>query len=201
MALYELGSQLVQAGHLEDPSLVFQALDPELDILVSDPKAIVDVLVEREKSWRALFQIEPPLIVDGGKPLPPLSSLPSRRASSAELAVPGDVLSGASASAGVVRGRARVVRDTASIEEFEPGEILVAPQTDPSWAPLFLVAAGVIVDVGATNSHAMIVSRELGIPCVAGVIGASKRIATGSLVEINGSTGTVTILEDVPAIA
>ena len=84
--------------------------------------------------------------------------------------VPGEILAGAPASAGVVRGRSRVVRDLSQIADFEPGEILVAPQTDPSWTPLFMVAAGVVVDVGAMGSHAMIVSRELGIPCAAGVV-------------------------------
>jgi phosphohistidine swiveling domain-containing protein len=201
MALVELGNQLVAGGHLDDPGLVFLALDGELDVLVSDPKSIVDGLVEREKHWRALFGVQPPTIVDGGRPLPALSSLPQRLDAAGTAAAPGEVLTGAAASAGTVRGRARVVRDTAHIDEFEPGEILVAPQTDPSWAPLFLVAAGVIVDVGAMNSHAMIVSRELGIPCVAGVIGASRRIPTGALVEIDGSAGTVTVLEDVPVHA
>jgi phosphoenolpyruvate synthase/pyruvate phosphate dikinase len=102
-----------------------------------------------------------------------------------------------------VTGRARVIVDTAQIENFEPGEILVAPQTDPSWAPLFMVAAGVVVDTGALNSHAMIVSRELGIPCVAGVADASRRIADGTLLEVDGSTGVVTVLEPVaePALS
>jgi pyruvate,water dikinase len=108
---------------------------------------------------------------------------------------PGDVLAGAAASAGVTRGRSRVVTDTAQIAAFEPGEILIAPQTDPSWTPLFMVAAGVVVDVGALISHAMIVSRELGIPCVAGVAEATKRIPDGTLLEVDGSSGKVTVLE------
>jgi rifampicin phosphotransferase len=108
---------------------------------------------------------------------------------------PGDVLLGAPASAGVARGRARVVTSTSQIAAFEPGEILVAPQTDPSWTPLFMVAAGVVVNVGALISHAMIVSRELGIPCVAGVGDATSRIPDGTLLEVDGSSGKVTVLE------
>jgi phosphoenolpyruvate synthase/pyruvate phosphate dikinase len=88
-----------------------------------------------------------------------------------------------------------VVASTSDIAAFEPGEILVAPQTDPSWTPLFMVAAGVVVDVGAMGSHAMIVSRELGIPCAAGVAGATARIPDGTLLEVDGSSGTVTVLE------
>ena len=107
----------------------------------------------------------------------------------------GDVLQGGPASAGVARGRARVVLDPSLAGDLEPGEILVAPQTDPSWTPLFLVSAGVVVDVGAMNSHAMIVSRELGIPCAAGVPDASRRIPDGAIVEVDGATGAVTIIE------
>ena len=88
-----------------------------------------------------------------------------------------------------------MISDIAQIAEFEPGEILVAPQTDPSWTPLFMASAGVVVDTGAMGSHAMIVSRELGIPCAAGVQGATRRIPTGALLEVDGSTGTVTVLE------
>lgn len=198
MALLELGARLVAQGHLRDASQIFLALESELDLLVSDPASITSTLVEREQAWRALFDLEPPLMIDGSVPLAPLASLARRGAGQSTAVVSGEVLRGAAASAGVVRGRARIVLDTANIDSFEPGEILVAPQTDPSWAPLFMVAAGVIVDTGALNSHAMIVSRELGIPCVAGVAGASRRIPDGALVEVDGSTGVVTVLEPAP---
>ena len=75
-----------------------------------------------------------------------------------------------------------------------PGDVLVAPITDPSWTPLFLAAEAVVVDVGATMSHAVIVSRELGIPCVVSAVGATQRITDGALVEVDGSAGTVTVL-------
>ena len=77
---------------------------------------------------------------------------------------------------------------------LEPGDVLVAPQTDPSWTPLFVPAAGVVVDVGAMNSHAVIVSRELGIPCAVSVTGAPARIPDGAMVEVDGGAGTVTLL-------
>ena len=69
----------------------------------------------------------------------------------------------------------------------------VAPQTDPSWVPLFVAAAAVVVNVGAQGSHAMIVSRELGIPCVASVADASNIIPDGVIVTVDGNAGTVTI--------
>ena len=73
--------------------------------------------------------------------------------------------------------------------------MLVAPLTDPSWTPLFVPAAGVVVDVGAALSHAIIVSRELGIPCVVSATDATKRIPDGALVRVDGDTGVVTILD------
>ena len=106
----------------------------------------------------------------------------------------GDVLQGNAGCAGVVRGRARVILDPADPSALEEGDILIAPNTDPSWTPLFIPAGGVVVDVGALNSHSIIVSRELGIPCVVSVVNATRRIPDGAMIEVNGDLGTVTIL-------
>ncbi len=103
------------------------------------------------------------------------------------------MLHGGAASPGSATGRARVVTDPAAAGLLEPGEVLVAPVTDPSWTPLFLTAAAVVVDVGAMGSHAMIVSRELGIPCVASVTDATRRIPDGAIVTVDGTSGTVRI--------
>ena len=78
---------------------------------------------------------------------------------------------------------------------LEPGDVLVAPITDPSWTPLFVPAAAVVVDVGAQVSHAVIVSRELGIPCVVSVNGATATIPDGAVVTVDGSSGTITVIE------
>ena len=87
-----------------------------------------------------------------------------------------------------------MILDASDPTALEPGDILIAPNTDPAWTPLFVPAGGVVVDVGALNSHAVIVSRELGIPCVVSVVDATKRIPDGALVEIDGGAGTVKIL-------
>jgi len=88
-----------------------------------------------------------------------------------------------------------VVLDSHDPSSLDPGDILVAPITDPSWTPLFVPAAAVVVDVGAPLSHAIIVSRELGIPCVVSATGATARIPDGALVEVDGTSGMVTVLE------
>ena len=94
----------------------------------------------------------------------------------------------------MAEGTARIVLDPADPSALEPGDVLVAPITDPSWTPLFVPAAAVVVDVGALQSHAVIVSRELGIPCVVSVTGATRRIPDGARVRVDGSAGTVTVL-------
>ncbi|HBL08301.1 MAG TPA: phosphoenolpyruvate-utilizing protein, partial [Acidimicrobiaceae bacterium] len=98
-------------------------------------------------------------------------------------------------SVGVVRGRARVVTDAADPGDLGPGDVLVAPLTDPSWTPLFVPVDAVVVDVGGQMSHAVIVSRELGLPCVVSVTGATGSIPDGAIIEVDGAAGTVTVLE------
>jgi pyruvate,water dikinase len=90
---------------------------------------------------------------------------------------------------------ARVVRDAYSDEPPQPGEVLVAPITDPGWMPLFVGAVAVVAEMGGELSHTMIVARSLGIPAVVGAVGATTAIATGDLIEVDGSTGVVRILE------
>ena len=108
----------------------------------------------------------------------------------------GDVLTGKSGCSGVARGRVRVVLDPMDAEDLMEGEVLVAPITDPAWTPLFMPAAAVVVNVGALMSHAVIVSRELEIPCVISVDDATTRLTDGMLVEVDGTAGTVTVLPD-----
>jgi rifampicin phosphotransferase len=110
---------------------------------------------------------------------------------------PGDGLGplvGIGVSSGVGRGKARIITDPADPRGLEPGEVLVAPLTDPAWTPLFLAAAAVVVDVGALQSHAAIVARELGIPAVVSVDGASRRLVDGDEIEVDGDRGIVTVL-------
>ena len=106
----------------------------------------------------------------------------------------GDTIPGTAGSPGVVQGRARIVRDPTNPPDLLPGDIMVAPLTDPAWTPLFLAVDGVVVNVGGQVSHAVIVSRELGIPCVVSVEDATERIEDGTVIEVNGTMGEVTII-------
>ena len=125
---------------------------------------------EREAAWKELWNLEVPMFIDTSKGIPPISSLPRKGDSQVERASVGTTLTGAAASQGIVEGKVRVVLGTDSISDFQPGEILVAPQTDPSWTPLFMVASGVIVNTGSMGSHAMIVARVNGATGVVEVL-------------------------------
>ncbi|WP_397427802.1 PEP-utilizing enzyme [Pseudarthrobacter equi] len=99
-------------------------------------------------------------------------------------------LSGSPASAGTVTGVARVILDPVGAH-LEPGEILVAPSTDPGWTPLFLTAGGLVMEMGGANSHGAVVAREYGIPAVVGVPDATGRISSGQEITVDGGAGTI----------
>jgi rifampicin phosphotransferase len=197
MALIELGSRLEAEGVLDHSRQIFIALDSELDALALKETTLLPTIRQRESDWQALKDLEVPTFLDGSQPIPPISEVPRKGASKVDRATVGAVFNGAAASQGIVEGRARVVLGTDAIGEFEPGEILVAPQTDPSWTPLFMVASAVVVNTGSMGSHAMIVARELGIPCVAGLPGATSMFKSGDLLRVDGAKGTIEVLETV----
>lgn len=104
-------------------------------------------------------------------------------------------LVGAAAAPGVATGRARVVLDPTDAH-VEPGEILVAPTTDPGWTPLFMTIGGLVTETGSPMAHGPTVAREYGIPAVICVRDATQLIRTGQVVSIDGAAGTV-VVEDV----
>lgn len=103
-------------------------------------------------------------------------------------------IKGQAASAGLVRGPARVILGLHEAELLEPGDILVCRATAPPWTPLFTIAAAVVTDDGGILSHSAIVAREYAIPCVVGTQVATQRIPDGAMIEVDGTKGTVTLL-------
>jgi pyruvate,water dikinase len=186
----ELGRRMVERGLWDTPTSGAMLEDAEVDAFLADPEAWTDTIREREARYALLFDLEPPFVFAGS--VPPLRTW-DRRDRRTGLAGPGTVLSGIPGCPGAATGRARVVLDPADPGALEPGDVLVAPITDPAWTPLFVPAAAVVVDVGAQLSHAVIVSRELGIPCAVSVTGATNQIPDGALVTVDGTSGTVTI--------
>jgi phosphohistidine swiveling domain-containing protein len=194
MTFRELGRRHAQAGELAAPGQIFQLLDSELDAFVADPSHWRDELASREAEWRELAELEPPFIIRDAT-VPPLAEWPRRGESEVRTLSPGDSLQGVCGCPGQVTGRARVILGVGDPGRLEPGDILVAPVTDPGWASLFMAAGGVVVEVGGQISHAIIVSRELGLPCVVSATGACRAIPDGALIAVDADTGLVTLLE------
>ena len=107
----------------------------------------------------------------------------------------GDPMTGQCASPGFAEGPARVIHDPMSDAPLEPGEILVAPYTDPAWTPMFPVAAGIVVEVGSYLSHAGTLAREFGVACLVDVAGATSRIRTGQQIRVDAYAGVVEVME------
>lgn len=138
--------------------------------------------MEYERDWT----ITPPKVIRG--------TFDPRRHKPDPVAQGQRVMTGLAVSPGVVRGKARVILDTLSREIVRPGEILVAPFTDPGWTPYFMSAAAIVVDMGGLLSHGSIVAREYGIPSVVNVGPATKIIKTGQTIEVDGDRGMVRVL-------
>jgi len=105
-------------------------------------------------------------------------------------------LSGLGCCPGIVKAKVRLVKHPKEVESLN-GDILVTSSTDPGWVTLFPTASAIIVERGSLLSHSAIVSREMGIPCIVGVTGLLKKLKTGDIVEMNGSTGTIKIISNV----
>jgi rifampicin phosphotransferase len=185
-----LGVLFAADGRLVDPDDVFYLTTAELTGRLPDD---VHELVSRRRERRAEYQA---MELPGswvGVP-EPIQRIPQTQSSDDEPRI----VSGVGVSAGVVEGTVRVVTDP-SFAEVEPDEILVAPLTDPSWASIMFVSAGLVVDIGGPMSHAAVVARELGLPCVVNTRSGTRELRTGDRVRVDGTAGTVEVLERIPA--
>jgi phosphohistidine swiveling domain-containing protein len=185
LAARVIGHELAAAGRLDDPDDVFGLTYDEL----TAPRLPDDLrgLAAERAAIRADY-----LTTD----LPERWTGPPQRhsLSAGDLGPSDKRITGEGVGGGVITGRARVVVDPAT-EELEPGEILVCRSTDPGWTSLFHLAGGVAVDMGGTMSHAAIIARELGIPCLTCTLDGTRRVRTGDLVRLDGDAGTLAILE------
>jgi phosphohistidine swiveling domain-containing protein len=185
-----IGEHLVQAGAIDAVDDVFYLLSDELLGAAPDAR-LLPVVAARRAQRAAHLAVRIPSSWHGR---------PAVVDAAAEEADAG-ALQGIGASPGVVEGRVRVILDP-DFEDVEPGEILVAPTTDPSWASIMFTASALVVDLGGLLSHAAVVARELGIPCVMGTGRGTRTLKTGDLCRVDGGSGTVEVLEAaVPADA
>ena len=186
----ELARRMVTRGLLKDPADFYYLTWDEARALLEDG-------LSKDQAWAAIERrraeeehnrsvVLPEIFKGRPKPLRPEDRpLPEGR-----------VLRGIPVSPGRVTGPARVILDPRRDAAIEPGEILVAPVTDAGWTPLFVTAAGVVVDVGGSLSHGSTVAREYGLPAVVNVKHGTRMIRTGQTVTVDGAEGVVVLEED-----
>ncbi|MBX3705552.1 MAG: hypothetical protein KF911_02880 [Pseudomonadales bacterium] len=189
MCCETLAGTALASGALAQAKHLYMLHRDELERFATDPTVFTNILAERYRSFVATRDYEPPFIVY--RQCPPPADWPLRAAAIPLERTEDAVLRGVACSPGRVTGTARIVLDPSESGLLEPGDILVTRRTNPSWTPLFLIAGGVVTEFGLFNSHASIVSRELGIPCVASVADVLDRVRDGEMVTIDGDTGEV----------
>jgi pyruvate,water dikinase len=175
-----IGGDLQRHGLIDQPDDAFYLTPVELTELPDGLHALVALRRERRKFYEGV-------------------ELPERWRGHVEphaKAVAGGItaVKGIGVSAGVAEGLVRVVLDP-SADELEEGEILVCRTTDPGWASYFFLASGVVIDIGGALSHGAIIAREMGLPCVINARNATEQLGTGDRVRIDGTAGTVEVLE------
>ena len=189
-----LGRRWTAAGLLDQPDDVFFLLMAELIQLArrSDDPVIAGQMRSRaarrrlqHAEWSA---IDPPMLRDrNGQPLSGADEAPAE---------PGATLEGIGASPGTGRGRVRIAHSAEEGRRLQTGEVLVAAFTDPGWTPIFPLAAAIVTEIGGVLSHGAVVAREFGIPAVVNIPGATERLRPGQLVEVDGATGEVLLIDE-----
>jgi pyruvate,water dikinase len=178
----QMGGDLTATGILEKATDVFFLTPSEVlslnrgEVLARHTKKLILERKAQHVRWES--QDSPGIIGDDGREL--------MRHEAAEL-------TGIGCSPGTAEGVARVLFDPAEADTLQPGEILVAPHTDPGWTPLFLSCKAVVTEIGGFLSHGATVAREYGIPAVFNLAKATSKIHTGDFVRVDGAKGRVTI--------
>ncbi|WP_127126196.1 PEP/pyruvate-binding domain-containing protein [Georgenia sp. SYP-B2076] len=197
--LHRVGEELAAAGRIGAPEDVFflDLTEARVGLRGGDLRDMVAGrrhTYEREMRRRHI----PRILLSDGTDVEAAMAARESATTTAGAPLPPGTLAGAPASAGTVTGTARVILDPSGAR-LEPGEILVAPSTDPGWTPLFLTAGALVMEMGGAVSHGAVVAREYGIPAVVGVPDATTRIRTGDTVTVDGAAGTVTVGVEEPA--
>jgi pyruvate,water dikinase len=186
-----VGRRLVQDGSIAEPSDVLYLHRDEVAALLQAPKERSAMIADRRVEQARQRTLKPPTKL--GREEPDFG-LTSRFDVAREEVGDANELQGTGASAGVVRGPARVALGSEDFERIQRGDIIVCPSSNPSWVPVFAIAAGLVTNTGGVLAHAAVVAREFGLPAVVGVAGATDKIPDGRMVEIDGTAGTVRLL-------
>lgn len=185
-ALLEEAERLVERSVIERADDIFYLRFDELGDMIAAQVADWGLIAERRAEFAVYEHLTPPRV---------LTSDGEALFGSFGREVEGTgVIPGLAVSSGVAEGRARVILDPAAAE-LAPGDILVTAYTDPSWTPLFLTIAGLVTEAGGQMSHGAVVAREYGLPAIVAVQDATRRIQDGQFIRIDGSSGSIRILD------
>ena len=188
-----LSDILVAEGKLDATDDVFYLTTKEL--LGEWPVDAKTLVIKRRARRESYLKVNVPADWQG-QPEPVPASIQTNTTDQARVAR----IEGIGVSPGVVEGRARVLLNP-DFEPVEAGEILVTPTTDPSWSSVMFISAGLVVDIGGALSHAAVVARELGLPCVVNTRTGSQALRTGDLLRMDGATGRVEVLAHAVRVA
>jgi pyruvate,water dikinase len=196
--LLHIGRMLVAEGALAQAPDIFELTLPEVCRVLSGAiphagaAARVADRLERRRKWET--ERTPDVILEEQDVAPAAAQAIPAKADAGD-----DILRGVAVGAGVARGIARVIHHPLDGRRLQKGDILVAPSTDPAWTPLFLKAAGLVMETGGYLSHGAIVAREFAIPAVVNLPGVLARVRDGDLLEVDGRSGQVRILDQFAA--
>jgi len=204
-----LGRRFTAAGAIDDPEDTFFLIPDEVRraALAPDQFDLRPIVTRRKAEWNSWCQQEnPPVILKDGFDMDQaMGVLVKSNDPIALKVVVGAMpvvrpelkadLHGTCGSPGVVEGHARVILSEDHLSDVQPGEILVAATTSPSWTPVFSFIGGVVVDRGASLSHAAIVGREYGIPVLMNVFVGTQKIRTGQRIRVDANMGALYILD------
>ncbi len=186
-AFLEEAKVLVHKGHLNEERDVFYLGFWELYQAIQNDESLIKLVEQRKEEYRHFKKLSAPrVLTNEGEEI---------KTSYNRENLPEGAIAGMPVSSGVIEGIARVITDP-SKASLNKGEILVASFTDPGWTPLFINAAGLVMEVGGLLTHGTVVAREYGIPAVVGITNATKTIKTGQKIRVNGDSGYVLVVEE-----
>lgn len=189
----EVGRRFAEREILEEQYDIFFLTVPEIQSLLAGERRDYKKIVTGRKSERERdLRIKAPDVIVGDI----FPEVVKEILNEETLIEVKKVFKGYAASPGIVQGRARIIRSPDEFDRFKPGEILVASTTDPMWSTLFPVAKAVVTEMGGILSHAAIVAREYGTPCVVNVRGVMDVLEDGHLIEVDGDKGIIRIMEE-----
>ncbi len=190
----ELGKRLAWMNHLQEPEDIFYLQLPELKDIIEGkfqfPETLTDIIIIRKRACAEADHIEAPeFFLTGRGEYYSLGKGMEQEQDTCSLR-------GVGVSGGKRVGRVKIILDPSMPHDLQHGDILVTRTTDPGWTPLFFIAGGLILERGGMLSHGAIVAREFGVPAIVAMQKATKILEDGALVEIDGTAGTVTLLEE-----